>query len=589
MSTDPAKLIAAIRENAKGFSVLYVEDDPLICREYLTFLGRFFENIRHEPNGEKGLEATLETPFDLVITDIEMPKIDGLSMIEKIKEHCPEISTLLVSAHKDVNYLHRSIQLGVDGYLFKPMEREQTMATLHKVVGKIKMERENLQYRQHLEELVESKTREALQTYTVDRISGLYSLGKLEQDIFTHSDHTLVLFKIGDFKHLNDTYGYQAGNAVLRQTAQILRRLVNDEMNVGYDGLYRTSGTHFALLSPAGVQSLEPLVHLIVQHFEATEIVVAGDKMYLEMYAAIVHPGDELSLSHADFALRQAEKEGRIVIYRSAEHQTHGNSYKLKCIDTIKRAIVENRFVPFYQPIIDNTTMRIAKYEALVRLMTPDGQYLSPMQFLPIAKETKMYRTITKLIVSSVLNDFRNSECSVSINLSIDDISHHPTREFLFQQIASFPEPHRLVFELLESEGIESYGDIQDFFAELKKLGCKVALDDFGSGYSNFEHLAKLNVDYIKFDGSLVETIATDYVSQNIVELLATFAKRLGIRTIAEYVSNEVLYEKIISLGVCESQGYLFGTPVPFERSMKTIRRFEPKLPLQEAIISAAV
>ncbi|MEW5832767.1 MAG: EAL domain-containing protein [Campylobacterota bacterium] len=589
MSTDPAKLIAAIRDNARGLHVLYVEDDPLIGREYLTFLSRFFENIRHESNGEKGLEAALETPFDLVITDIEMPKFDGLTMIEKIKERYPDLSTLLVSAHKDVNYLHRSIQLGVDGYLFKPMEREQTMATLHKVVGKIKMERENVQYRQHLEELVETKTREAIQTYTFDRISGLYSLGKLEQDIFTYSNHTLVLFKIGDFKHLNDTYGYDAGNAVLQQTASILRRLVNDEMNVEHHGLYRTSGTHFALLSPAGVQSLEPLVHLIVQHFEATEIVVAGEKMYLEMYAAIVHPGDELSLSHADFALRQAEKEGRTVIYRSAEHHNHGNSYKLKCIDTIKRAIVENRFVPFYQPIIDNTTMRIVKYEALLRLMTPDGQFLSPVQFLPIAKETKMYRTITKLVIASVLNDFRDSECSVSINLSIEDISHHPTREFLFQQIASFPEPHRLVFELLESEGVESYAEIQNFFAKLKELGCKVALDDFGSGYSNFEHLAKLNVDYIKFDGSLIETIATDYVSQSIVELLTTFAERLGIRTIAEYVSAEALHERICSLGVCESQGYLFGAPMPFDPCMKKIRPVEPKLPVQEAIISAAV
>ncbi len=589
MSTDPAKLIAAIRENAKGFSVLYVEDDPLICREYLTFLGRFFENIRHEPNGEKGLEAALETPFDLVITDIEMPKIDGLSMIEKIKEHCPEISTLLVSAHKDVNYLHRSIQLGVDGYLFKPMEREQTMATLHKVVGKIKMERENLQYRQHLEELVESKTREIVHSYNVDSITGLSSLSKLEKDLFRHPEHVLVLFKIGNFRSLNDLYGYDTGNTVLKQTAEILRHLIEDEIKLKYDGLYRTSGTHFALLSSAKITTIESLVHLIIQHFESTEINIAGHQMYLEMHAAIVHPSDQVNLSHADYALRQAEQEGRTIVYRHRKETSSDNVHKIKCIDTIKRAILDNRVIPYYQPIVDNKTQTISKYEALVRILTPDGEVIVPGSFLSVAKETKMYRMITKIMISSVLDDFRHSECSVSINLSYQDISYRPTRQFIFQQVASFPEPNRLVFELLESEGVQSYQEIYDFFSELKNLGCKVALDDFGSGYSNFEHLAKLNVDYIKFDGSLIAKLDVDYVSKNIVEMIAMFSHKMGIKTIAEFVSTSSLHNAVVLIDIDESQGYLFGTPVPFERSMKTIRRFEPKLPLQEAIISAAV
>ncbi len=570
MLTNQAQRIRAIRDKAQGIKVLYVEDDPLIRQEYLTFLSRFFEQIESRPNGEEGLQAALEEPFDLIITDVQMPKLNGLEMIERIKERRPDQFTLLVSAYKDIDYLHRSVQLGVDGYLFKPIERGQTIDTLYKIVSQIRMARDNARYQRHLEELVEIKTREALESYTVDRISGLSTLAKLEQDIRTHPESSLALLKICDFKTLNDTYGYETGNAVLQQTAHVLRTLV---INTGVEchGLYRTSGAHFAFLAPIGIDRLEPLVEQLIQAFESTEITVADHRMFLEMNAAIVSPNDELSLSHADFALRQAEKEGCIVIYRPDEHRNHERTLRLKRIDTIKRALQEGRFVPYYQPIVDNATLRVTKYEALARLVTNTGEVHSPGYFLDIAKATKMYGEITRMIVKTVLRDFRESEASVSLNLSIEDIAHLPTRAFLFEQISAFPEPGRLVFELLESEGIESYGEIQEFFVRLKELGCRVALDDFGSGYSNFEHLAKLDVDYIKIDGSLIHAMQNDDVSLSIVEMLSTFARRMGIKTIAEFVSDDALQQHVHALGISESQGYLFGQPAPFGESMRTV------------------
>jgi EAL domain-containing protein (putative c-di-GMP-specific phosphodiesterase class I) len=154
------------------------------------------------------------------------------------------------------------------------------------------------------------------------------------------------------------------------------------------------------------------------------------------------------------------------------------------------------------------------------------------------------------------------------MNLSIDDIKDRLTREFLIEQIGQFPEPKRLVFELLESEGIGSYEDVQEFFAELKHYGCKVAIDDFGSGYSNFEHLAKLNIDYIKIDGSLILGIEDTLISQVIVEMLSNFATKMGIKTIAEFVSKESISLKVNDMGIDESQGFLYGQPVPYHRLM---------------------
>jgi EAL domain-containing protein (putative c-di-GMP-specific phosphodiesterase class I) len=290
--------------------------------------------------------------------------------------------------------------------------------------------------------------------------------------------------------------------------------------------------------------------------------------MYLEMGSGIVDHADEAPLSHADIALRQAEKEGDIVIYRNDARSAKERSTRLQYQDMIKRALQEDRFVPYYQPIIDNKTKKIMKYEALARLILPDGKVISPGLFLPIAKETKMYNSITKMIIRKTLDNFRYSECSISMNLSIDDIKDRLTREFLIEQIGQFPEPKRLVFELLESEGIGSYEDVQEFFAELKHYGCKVAIDDFGSGYSNFEHLAKLNIDYIKIDGSLILGIEDTLISQVIVEMLSNFATKMGIKTIAEFVSKESISLKVNDMGIDESQGFLYGQPVPYHRLM---------------------
>lgn len=115
--------IKALRESATHIRVLYVEDDPLIRQEYMSFLSRFFVNIQSKENGSEGLEAALESDYDLIITDVQMPKMNGLEMIQKIKEYKPNQVTIIVSAHKETEFLYRAITLGIDGYLFKPLER----------------------------------------------------------------------------------------------------------------------------------------------------------------------------------------------------------------------------------------------------------------------------------------------------------------------------------------------------------------------------------------------------------------------------------------------------------------------------------
>ena len=490
------------------------------------------------------------------------------------KEKKPEQITILISAHKDSDILHRSISLGVEGYIFKPLDINQTINLLQKVVNNINMQHENIRYKKHLEKLVDVKTKELIEIFTTDNVTNLFSLAKLQQDIKNNSYNSLALLKIRHFKHLNDFYGYKIGNEILKQTASILQNLLDTLTEYENFELYRVTGGDFAILTNTSSAKLEQMVTIIVKKYELTELNIQDDFLLLEMDAAILDNSCEISLSHADKALRQSEKEKRIILYKHDLEIENANKLKLQCKNTIKKAILENRFIPYYQAIIDNETLKIHKYEALVRMIDENGNIISPAIFLDISKETKMYHNITKIMVKTALNDFKYSSCNISINLAIDDINSTSTREFISQQISNFPDPSRIIFEILETDEIDCYVDLQNFIYEIKNYGCKIAIDDFGSGYSNFENLTKLDIDFIKIDGSLIQNIDTNYASRTIVEMLSTFAKKIGVRTIAEFVSDENISLLVNSIGINESQGYLFSKPIPFDVSMNNISHY---------------
>jgi diguanylate cyclase (GGDEF)-like protein len=553
----------------KTTSVLYVEDDPMIQQEFSQFLKRFFTLVDLASNGLEGINALCTRSYDLIITDIEMPYMGGLEMIERIKAQNPAQATLIISAYQEISMFQRSIEMGVDGYLFKPIRPHQTIEQLYKIACRIATEKENLLHKNHLEELIETKNQELLHLYATDRISGLYTLGKFEQDLQERKHVSLALFKINDFKSLNDFYGYDVGNSIIRQCADFLRFSVS---TLEQSDLYRISGTHFALLSPLDSYDLERFARLTLHLFEESKITVDSETMHLQMSVAIVDRDEEISLSKADIALRESQHTGKVVVYKEDLDKEKLRERRLRCKEEIKRALKEGRFAPYYQPIIDNTTRRIVKYEALARLIMNDGEVISPIHFLSVAKETKTYPQVSQMVIRKAMEDFRDSECQVSINLSIDDIKNAQTRTFLFDQIEAFSEPQRLVFELLESEGIESYDELAVFFNRLKRYGCKIAIDDFGSGYSNFEHLAKLNIDYIKIDGSLIVDIESATLSQTIVEMVTSFAEKINVKTVAEFVGSDSIDSMIVAMGVHESQGYLFGQPIPYDPSMRFVR-----------------
>ncbi len=180
-----------------------------------------------------------------------------------------------------------------------------------------------------------------------------------------------------------------------------------------------------------------------------------------------------------------------------------------------------------------------------------------------LTKQSKQYHSITKTVIDKAFKTFSSLECEFSINLTIDDILDMQIQQYLFTALDRYNIGSRVVFEIVESEGIENFNEINEFILSVKKYGCKIAIDDFGTGYSNFEYLIKLKADFIKIDGSMIQNLDTDENSRILVSTIVIFAKKLGMQTIAEFVKDETIQELVTELGVDYSQGYYLGEPRP--------------------------
>lgn len=394
--------------------------------------------------------------------------------------------------------------------------------------------------------------------FFTDNLTGLPNrkmlLEKNTYKVFGH----LMLINIDRFREINGFYGQIKADKILKEFAQELQKVIPENMI-----LFKLQADEFAILDTEAInmQQFEKLAIGILEKISQRNFHIDNNDINISITIGIAQ-GDERLLTNANVALKIAKKQKReYLIYEPSmliEEEFEHNIFKLK---ELKTAIIEDRIVTLFQPIVDTQTKEIKKYEALVRLKERDGSLTSPFHFLEFSKKAKIYPKLTKIVAEQSFLMFKDKSYEFSINLCVEDILNDDLVNFLKINIRKHNIGEKLVFELVESEGIENFEQVLKFIEDVKKLGCKIAIDDFGTGYSNFEYLMKLKVDYIKIDASMIKNIDKDENSKIITKTINDFAKELGIKTIGEFVYSESVYEKVKALNIDYSQGYLFGEP----------------------------
>ncbi len=461
-----------------------------------------------------------------------------------LRDYSPEIDI-------DVPYMEEKNEIGLISNAFN---------TSHKKVLEYSTNLQNLN--DTLEDKVEEKTKALEKQLFIEPITKLPNrLALITALNKSNEEGTLAILCLDNYKEINDFYGYEMGDSLLMHAKDKILEIFHHS---DYK-LFKLPGNEFALYN----EKSESQVIFFAILNELTNILnknvfLIGENEIHVTFTIGASIEDRPLLQKADIALGEAEKTKQpVVIYHSSYEIEKTIDNNIQMIKKIKNAIKDDRIVPYFQPLYDNKTGEIKSYESLVRLIEEDGKVLSPYFFLDIAKKAKLYKQIARIMIGKSCKTFQDTSYNFSLNLEIDDILDEQLVEYTMDTLQRYDVSKQVTFEILESESIEDIDAITKFTTLVSIQGSKISIDDFGSGYSNFLHVLKLNADYLKIDGSLIKNLHKDPDAKIIVKSIVKFAKELGLQTVGEFVHCKEVYEEVQNLGINFSQGYYLGEPKP--------------------------
>lgn len=413
-----------------------------------------------------------------------------------------------------------------------------------------------------------------------DSLTGLYNrhffestLAQLTADsVRNNRQHALVYLDLDHFKVINDTFGHQKGDEVLREMSHLLSKRIR-----GTDILCRLGGDEFAILlrdiKAHEVYEFARNIQQIVAEFTfqlQEQRISLGSSIGLTLIDGSTNNAEE-HLMRADIALYVAKGRGRNLIhqYDPLDSESDELRHSINTSQKIRKAIMEDRMVLYFQPIFDIKNNRVSYYEALVRLREPDGRILGPDTFIPALESAGEMHLLDRWIIKLAIHTLHNHPelNHIAINLSAQAFKDENLVPTILENLtATGVNPKRITFELTESASLFNLHITQKVIADLHKLGCSFSVDDFGSGFSSFAYLKDLPADYIKLDGSFIQNLHRDQVDQTLVKSMIQVIQALGKKAVAEYVENEAILEILKSMNVDFVQGYHIGHPLPIER-----------------------
>jgi diguanylate cyclase (GGDEF)-like protein len=400
---------------------------------------------------------------------------------------------------------------------------------------------------------------ELFKKYFTDHLTQLPNLYQLRKDLEQLDNPGLILLKIDNFQKINTFYGFIVGDYVLEAVGKHLKKVLPDNT------VYRLSGAEYAITLEhnLGFYALKKYIEDVYEKISTIDVTYREAKIYIDFTLGSTSIRDNYNIfSKVSMALMYARQKGvRYWIYEDRMHFEDEYSRNLSLSHIVREAVESSKIVPYYQAILDNKTGKVVKYECLARMIDANEKIISPAVFIPVAKNIKVYNNVMKCVISKSFEFFEESEFEFSINLSIEDIMSSEMFHFIMETLQHSKASSRVTFEILESEAIKDFKRVDRFISEVRRYGAQIAIDDFGSGYSNFSYLVKVEADFIKIDGSLIENIDVNPSSLIVVETIVSFAKKLGIKTVAEYVHSSVVMDKVISLGIDYSQGFYIDEP----------------------------
>lgn len=556
----------------KQLRLLLVEDSEADAELLLRELRKGGYNVAcHRIDNGTDLESALaHETWDLVITDHNMPGFNSQGVLNAIRQSQLDIPVIIVSGSIGETIAVEAMKNGASDYIMKD--------NLTRLVPAITRELRETQVRTE-----HRRAQQVIQHLAYhDPLTGLTNRHEFESrlqlaldSVDAHNHHALLYMDLDQFKIVNDTCGHEAGDELLRQLALVLRGPIRDA-----DTLARLGGDEFGmLLLQCPLEHAEQVAERMLRLVRDFRYAWKDKSFSVGASIGLVMLDDQSqtlsdALSIADMACYAAKEKGRdrVHIYRADDAELLQRHGEMQWVERISRALEENRFELVHQIIMPLGNHHKRHCEFLLRMLDDQGKHIVPGAFIPAAERYNLMQSLDRWVVRNAfafLAQFSNHQYDVIaemffINLSGVSVGDEKFTTYVTEQLQLHQlEPSIIGFEITETAVIANLGSAVSFIEKVRKLGCHVALDDFGAGLSTFSYLKQIPADYLKIDGSFVRNMLDDAMDHAIVDAINRVGHVAGLQTIAEFVESDAIRQRLADIGVDYAQGYAIGRPEP--------------------------
>ncbi len=499
------------------------------------------------------------------------------------------IRTITDKQYKGVSELYRKSDGQVTGYYVtyrdsdgKPIKkrvdaesRDEALLKLMEIKHQVDLDKKG----KNMGATLPQPDQKILANENTKKQSSVPSSRKTMQDhqkmISSYNDIAIVsLIDIVAFDDINILYGYETGTRIVSEMQTIIEDTLQEMETKGvfrkhcvkvftYE-MYHIYADKLCLFikNDFSHRLLEFVVKQLSENISKHKFFISDDShIHLNATFGATKADSSVSLLYAEKALQEAKKSHNSYVFYDSYSINKNEHIINKVYETLLNNIKQETVTPYFQGIFDAGGNSVPyKYESLMRLMDSEGHVLSPAAFMEKSKEYRLYTQLMSLMLDKVFDVMDKHDVAMTLNLSYLDINNTELCHTLIRQIKHMKIGNRLTVEIVESEQIEDIEQVNEFIFALKKQGVLIAIDDFGSGFSNFDNIVNLDIDYVKLDGSLVSKI-DDEKYRIILENMVKICHDLGIKTIAEYISDESIMRLAKSIGVDYLQGYHLHKP----------------------------
>jgi diguanylate cyclase (GGDEF)-like protein len=565
----------------KQLSLLYIDENEELLVSITNTLKKVFRRVDDASDAILGLDYLKVNTYDLVIIDSSSDIMTPQKLIENIRSYNKYQNILMTSSEKSIEKLLHLYTLHSNALVTKPFKIHSFLDTILQVTLKINADREYLRLKvEKIEDEIASQKRrigrfmmqekellkkiESLENSVhIDKY--IHDLTKLPsrfalQEALDGTEQSLIYINIDHFEFVNSTYGMGKANQLLKESAKKLKLFLPRNAI-----LYHITADEFVvLLNEPAMNQAQILANQIKALFKESPVEFDSYIQYIVFSIGIDSGSGKKLFINAKAASKEARyySGNQIVQYNPYSSYMKEQRENLYWVGILKKAFQEDKIFTYYQPIIKNDNSDVKHYEVLCRLRDENDNLVDAAKFIHSAKQVGLITQITKSVIDQAFKLFTNNNFNFSINISMHDLHENYLLDFLEYKCQKYDVAQsRVYLEIVEDIILCKTETLDQQIVALKKRGYHVIIDDFGTDKSAFNRMFELEAEFIKIDGTFIRELSGDKAHQLVVKSIVDFAKKSGIKTIAEHVESRDVYDIVKLLGVDYSQGYFMGKP----------------------------